>query len=401
MIFLAFFSWQISCCKVKNDPVICQTKAICEEDTIVKPGAEKLSQYLPLLKDKRVALLINQTSVVSNAHHDMVPLTDTLRASGVDIRFIMAPEHGLEGKISAGSTVADGQYKEDQALPIYSLYGKNKKPKKEWLDQIDCVVFDIQDVGCRFYTYLSTLYYLLQACGKQQKEVIILDRPNPNDTIDGPILTSSCQSFVGMIPVPLLHGCTLGELALMMVGEKWTEANAPKITVITIDHWRHGQDYSLPIAPSPNLRNDHAIRLYPSLCLFEATDISIGRGTDWPFEVLGHPQMQGPFQFTPQHCQAASHPLQEGITCIGYDLRNTSMPKGFHLKWLIESRRQFSNDSNELSWIKQPTFFDRLAGTEQLREQLAEGLDEEAIRQSWQSDLDRYKSIRKNYLLYE
>lgn len=361
-------------------------------------GAERLNEYLPLLQNKRVALLVNQTSIVTDSAHQVVPLVDILLDKDIDIRFLMAPEHGLKGVISAGDIVGDTRYEKKQNLQVYSLYGENKKPQKEWLDSIDCVVFDIQDVGCRFYTYLSTLYYLLESCAENHKEVILLDRPNPNDTIDGPVLTPEYKSFVGMVEVPLLHGCTLGEMAKMMIGEQWVPEC--KLTIIPCTGWQHGDNYALPVAPSPNLRTDHAIRIYPSLCLFEATDISVGRGTDWPFEVLGHPDIQGDFSFIPHHCTSASHPLQEGKNCYGFDLRNIDIKKGFHLDWLLECNEQFKNRGKTSSWIKQETFFDRLAGTNTLRIQITSGMTESQIRETWQKDIINYKKIRSKYLIY-
>lgn len=401
LFLLSLFLWQMTSCNAQNSPQKDDTPQYTKECKNVEVGAQRTAEYLPLLQGKRVALLINQTSVIQDARHQNIPLIDTLLSAGVDVRFLMAPEHGFEGKISAGGNVANTLYDKKKSLQIYSLYGKTKKPLPEWLDQADCVVFDIQDVGCRFYTYLSTLYYLLQACGENNKEVIVLDRPNPNDTIDGPMLDMQFQSFVGMVPVPLLHGCTLGELALMMIGEGWLGSASPKLTVIPVSNWNHGEDYALPIAPSPNLRTDHAIRLYPSLCLFEATDISVGRGTDWPFEVLGHPLMQGEFEFIPQHCIAAAHPLQEGKTCHGIDLRSYNQPKGFSLQWLLQCRQQWQTKNQPDNWIKQTKFFDRLAGTDQLRMQICSGMAEDAIRLSWQSDLNQYRAMRSKYLIYK
>lgn len=398
---LALFFVQMTSCTAQNNRTENDKAPIQSPSNDIQTGAQQTDEYFPLLKNQRVGLLVNQTSVVPDGQGQWISLVDTLRHAGMDVRFILTPEHGYEGKISAGSTVDDSNYQKGNSLPIYSLYGKNKKPKAEWLEQVDCIVFDVQDVGCRFYTYLSTLYYLLQACGECGKQVIVLDRPNPNDTIDGPVLIDECKSFVGILPIPLLHGCTLGELAQMMIGERWTEAPAPSLKVIKAKHWRHGDDYSLPIAPSPNLRSDHAIRLYPSLCLFEATDISIGRGTDYPFEFLGHPQMQGAFEFTPQHCQAASHPLQENQLCHGFDLRETNIGKGFHLQWLLACRAHFQSLGQGEGWIKQPKFFDRLAGNTLLRQQIMEGLSEDEIRATWQSDLQKYRTLRQKYLLYE
>lgn len=404
LAIFVFFSVQMTYCTAQNQTADQQTAPLQRSTQSLKTGAERLSEYLPKLCNKRVALLVNQTSGVRADDGRWVPLADTLIDRDVDVRFLMAPEHGLKGRVSAGDAVGDSHYEQKQNLKVYSLYGKNKKPQQEWLKEVDCVIFDIQDVGCRFYTYLSTLYYLLEACQESGTEVLVLDRPNPHDTIDGPVLDLRFRSFVGMVQVPLLHGCTLGELARMMVGENWlaedTAAHAPALTVIPCQGWKHGDDYSLPVAPSPNLRTDHAIRLYPSLCLFEATDISVGRGTDWPFEVLGHPQMQGDFTFTPKHCESATHPLQENQLCHGYDLRLVAKDKGFHLDWLLDCHRQFSTPEQPLNWIRQNTFFDRLAGTDQLRLQMSEGKSEAEIRASWQEDLQQYRQIRQKYVMY-
>lgn len=366
----------------------------------VKTGAEHMQLYLPMLEGKRVAVTVNQTSVVHAPDGSLVPLPDTLLHRGVDIRCIMAPEHGYKGKADAGAHVGNSEDSQTH-LPIYSLYGKTKKPQPEWLKDVDVVLFDMQDVGARFYTYLSTLYYVLQACGEQHKEVIILDRPNPNDTIDGPMLDPQQKSFVGIIPIPLLHGCTLGELAMMMLGEGWVfdGNNAPevKLTAIPCSGWKHGDRYSLPVAPSPNLPNDHAIALYPSLCLFEGTLVSVGRGTAFPFEVYGHPQMtKQPFSFTPQPSASNRHPLQEGKLCHGEDLRSVERPLGFTLSYYIKAHKQLGN-----TWVTQPSFFDRLAGTSLLRSQINEGKSEAQIRQSWQPALTRYRLIREHYLIYK
>ncbi len=401
LIVLAYFLVQMTSCTAQISNPDTKSEVTQSAQMPLRTGAEQMTKYLPLLQDKKVAMLVNQTSIVPDISSKNIPLVDSLISAEIDIRFLMAPEHGLKGILSAGATVGDARYGKLQDLQVYSLYGKNKKPQSEWLDSVDCVVFDIQDVGCRFYTYLSTLYYLLEACGETGTDVIILDRPNPQDTIDGPVLEPKFQSFVGMVPVPLLHGCTLGELAMMMKGEGWVKTvKSYNLTVIPCQGWKHGDDYSLPVAPSPNLRTDHAIRIYPSLCLFEATDISVGRGTDCPFEVLGHPQMNGEFTFTPQHCESATHPLQENKLCHGYDLRNITVEKGFHLQWLLDCHQQFATSQQPTGWIKQNTFFDRLAGTNQLRQMIAEGKSEEIIRSTWQENLTQYRNIRAKYLLY-
>lgn len=400
LLLLAPILLQMASCIAQNRETDYANSSEIRPSEAIQTGAEQLDRYLPLLQNKRIAMLVNQTSVIPDSLGRNVPLVDTLLSLNTDIRFLMAPEHGLLGKISAGDAIGDSHYERRQKLKVYSLYGKNKKPQREWLDEVDCVVFDIQDVGCRFYTYLSTLFYLLEACSESGTEVIVLDRPNPNDTIDGPLLDMKFQSFVGMIPVPMLHGCTLGELAQMIVGEQWSGNLSTKLTVIPVAHWSHGMDYSLPIAPSPNLRTDHAIRLYPSLCLLEATDISVGRGTDYPFEIMGHPDMKGKFHFTPVDCQSASHPLQEGKVCNGLDLREVQISKGFHLQWLMECQRQCGDTLHPTRWIKSTSFFDKLAGTDQLRGQFESRCSETEIRQSWQESLSQYAVLRKKYLLY-
>lgn len=388
-------------CTAQNTHSELQSTTQIEPKEVIRTGSEQTASYLPLLEGKKVAMLVNQTSILSNAAGNNHSLIDSLIDLDVDIRFLMAPEHGLKGLISAGDAVGDAKYEKRQNLQVYSLYGKNKKPQREWLQSIDCVVFDIQDVGCRFYTYLSTLYYLLEACGETGTEVIVLDRPNPHDTIDGPVLDPKFQSFVGMVQVPLLHGCTLGELARMMKGEGWVKVEKDfPLTIIPCQGWKHGDPYSLPVAPSPNLRTDQAIRIYPSLCLFEATDISVGRGTDYPFEVLGHPMMTGDFEFTPKHCESATHPLQENKVCHGMSLRNVQVDKGFHLQWLLNAHQQFATQAQPTSWIKQNTFFDRLAGTDKLRLMIASEQSEDEIRASWQNELSQYRTIRQKYLLY-
>ena len=344
------------------------------EQRPVKTGAESMEQYLPMLDGKRVGLVVNQTAVVRRQRDGQyIPLPDTLIRRGIDVRCIMAPEHGYKGTAEAGAHISNGR-DETTGLSVYSLYGNDKKPRKEWMDGIDVLVFDIQDVGCRFYTYLSTLYYVMQACSEQHKELIVLDRPNPNDTVDGPMLHPDYKSFVGIIPVPLMHGCTLGELARIMAEEDWLEAKAqPSLgepdlhfTVIPCQNWRHGQPYSLPIGPSKNLQNDHAIALYPSLCLFEGSGVSVGRGTDHPFEMFGE-----------------------------HDLRKVTAPRGFSLQFYMQHQREAG-----WGWITRVKFFNMLAGSDQLYNQLKSGKDEAEIRQSWQQDLTAFRQLRAKYVIY-
>lgn len=340
----------------------------------IKTGAEHMAAYLPLLQGKRVGLVVNQTAVVRRASDGVyVPLPDTLLSSGVDVRCIMAPEHGYRGTAEAGAHITNGK-DEATGLEIFSLYGNTKKPKTEWLDKIDVVVFDIQDVGCRFYTYLSTLYYVMQACGEQHKELVILDRPNPKDVVDGPTLDLKFRSFVGIIPIPLLHGCTLGELARIMADKGWlNEQQQPgkaepedRFSVIPCTGWKHGDPYSLPIGPSKNLQNDHAIALYPSLCLFEGSEVSVGRGTDHPFEMF------------------AAH-----------DLRLEEAPSGFSLKYYLRHQSEAG-----WGWITRPKFFNQLAGSDQLYNQLKAGMNENQIRATWQKDLNPWNEIRRQYAIY-
>lgn len=346
--------------------------ALCQAK--VTTGAESMSAYLPILEGKRVGLVVNQTSVVTRPSDGaLIPLPDTLLSRGIDVRCIMAPEHGYKGMAEAGAHISNGK-DASTGLTIYSLYGNTKKPKAEWLKEIDVIVFDIQDVGCRFYTYLSTLYYVMQAASEQHVELVILDRPNPKDVVDGPTLDMRFSSFVGIIPIPLLHGCTLGELARIMVELDWLkEVRQPgldepelKFTVIPCAGWKHGQPYSLPIGPSKNLQNDHAIALYPSLCLFEGSEVSVGRGTDHPFEMF------------------AAH-----------DLRQTEAPKGFSLKFYMQHQKE-----KGWGWITRPKFFNQLAGSDKLLNQLKAGMTEDQIRATWQKDLEHFRAIRKKFAIY-
>ncbi len=360
----------------------------------VRTGADRLEEYLPILEGKRVGLVVNQTSVIASPDGVLVLLPDSLLHRGVDVRCIMAPEHGYYGAAGAGehiSTTDDAK----TGLKIYSLYGKTRKPQPEWLQDLDIVVFDIQDVGARFYTYLSTMKNVIEACSECDKQLMILDRPNPNDTIDGPVLDMKYSSFVGVIPIPLLHGCTLGELAQMIVGEEWAAIAKPLI-VVPCSGWSHGQEYACPIAPSPNLPNAHAINLYPSLCLFEGTQVSVGRGTGRPFEIYGHPDMKGDYCFTPRPSASNEYPLQNGKTCYGENLKNIGRLSGFRLDYLLNAHRQLGN-----GFITSVSFFDRLAGTDQLRKLITEGKSQTEIRSSWQEDLAAYRQKRQKYLIYK
>lgn len=357
-------------------------------------GADRIEEYLSILKDKRVALVVNHTSVILSQEGDYIPLPDSLIHRGVDVRCIMAPEHGYKGSADAGEHLSNSQDL-STGLQIYSLYGKTRKPQSEWLKDIDIIVFDIQDVGARFYTYLSTLKNVIEACGENDKELLVLDRPNPNDTIDGPVLDLKFESFVGCLPIPLLHGCTLGEMAQMIVGEEWVSVS-PSLIVVPCGGWKHGDSYILPIAPSPNLPNNHAINLYPSLCLFEGTGVSVGRGTDFPFEVYGHPMIKSDFSFIPRPTESNKSPLQNGKKCFGEDLRNVVPKNGFNLEYLLKAYKSLGNN-----FVTSISFFDRLAGTDILRIQMMSGKSESQIRDSWQDGLNEYRKIREKYLIYK
>lgn len=395
----------------------------------VRNGADQLDILLPLLKNKRTGLVINQTSRCGTTL-----LPDALNTQVKLIR-IFAPEHGFRGTADAGETIRDGKDIRT-GLPIISLYGKNKKPLPEQLQDLDVMVFDIQDVGARFYTYISTLYYVMQACAEQGKEVIVLDRPNPCDYVDGPVLRPNWKSFVGMLPIPVLHGCTVGELAQMINGEEWLGKNLScQLTVIPVKGWKHGQPYSLPVKPSPNLPNDRAIALYPSLCPFEGTSVSIGRGTEYPFQVIGSPYTNAfSFQFTPRSLEGFDkNPLHKDHICYGVDFRDQTatpasgshtsrattngtlpeeaerdLPQGFSLKYILEFYRLYRAKAAkdkafnaEKEFFTRPRWFDLLMGTDQVRRDILQGKTEKGIRQSWQPALEKYKDIRKKYLLYQ
>lgn len=375
--------------------------AVLQATAQVKNGADRLEELFPLLENKRISLVVNQTSLVQNVH-----LLDTLYNKGVHITQVFAPEHGFRGDADAGEFIKNGKDYRTQ-VPIISLYGKNKKPQPAQLQQTDIVIFDIQDVGARFYTYISTMFYVMQACAENNKELIILDRPNPCDYIDGPVLDMKYKSFVGMLPIPVLHGCTIGELAQMINGEGWLGNNLQcPLKVITIEDWKHGQPYSLPVKPSPNLPNDQAIALYPSLCPFEGTSVSVGRGTDFPFQIIGSPTTKNlKFRFMPHSMKGSDkHPLHQDAYCYGLNLSSEkNIPKGFSLQYVIQFYNYFQNLTKhaEKKFFTRPHWFDLLMGTNQVRLDILKNKTEEQIRSAWQKKLNQYKEIRKKYLLYE
>lgn len=366
----------------------------------VRSGAEQLDKWLPLVEGKRIALVANQTSLCGKAH-----LLDTLVALKRAPAMLMAPEHGFRGKMDAGATIKDGKDFRT-GIPVVSLYGKNKKPTPAQLQSVDAIVFDLQDVGVRFYTYISTLYYVMQACAENGKPLIVLDRPNPCDYVDGPVLDLKFKSFVGMLPIPVLHGCTLGEIALMINGEGWLDCRKPcPLTVIRTEGWQHGMPYVLPVKPSPNLPTPQAIALYPSLCLFEATSVSVGRGTYFPFQVIGSPLLPSgkfPFSFTPKSISGFdTRPLHKDQVCYGVDLRKAKAPEGFSLKYFLDMYRNFKAMGKEHAFLTRPQWMDLLMGTRQVRMDVLQGKEEAAIRAAWEKDLEAYRKMRTRYLLYE
>ncbi len=369
----------------------------------IRTGAEQTDKLLPLISQKRVTLTVNPSSLCGKVH-----LVDTLNRLGINIVQMFAPEHGIRGNADAGETISDGR-DSLTAIPIISLYGKNKKPQPRQMENTDVVVFDLQDVGARFYTYISTLYYIMQACAENGKEIIVLDRPNPCDYIDGPVLEPGYKSFVGMLPIPLLHGCTIGEMAHMINGEGWLGKDMTcRLTVIPVEGWKHGQPYPLPVKPSPNLPNDLSVALYPSLCPFEGTSVSVGRGTSFPFQVAGSPYLNGPaseytdFSFTPQAFPGSDkNPKHKGKTCHGMDLRKEAAPQGFTLRYIIRFYSLYLQSGCADKFFSRPQWFDLLMGTSRVRTEIINGKTEEEIRQSWETGLKQYINIRKKYLLYE
>lgn len=358
-------------------------------------GDERMDELIPLLKGKKVALLVNQTAMVGQTH-----LIDTLLSQGVSIKKIFAPEHGYRGNADAGAELKDGVDHKTK-LPVISLYGAKKKPTGDDLKDIDVVVFDIQDVGTRFYTFISTLHYLMEACAENHVEVIVLDRPNPNGWyVDGPVLQANFQSFVGVDPIPVVHGLTVGEYAKMVNGEHWlSEGLQCTLKVVPCLNYTHETRYSLPVKPSPNLPNDVAIYLYPSLCFFEGTDVSVGRGTDFPFQIIGSPAIPSmDYSFTPESRPGAVSPPHLNKECHGLDLRKADLTvPGIHLNYLIEMLKEYTDKK---AFFLPNHFFDKLAGNSKLREQLIDGKSAEEIKESWAAELTAYKAKRKSYLLY-
>lgn len=391
--FLAFVFCGISCAQ-KTDR---------HEAKSIKTGAAQTNLYVDFLKDKKIGIVANQTSVINNNKNGFTHLVDSLLNLNITVDKVFAPEHGFRGKADAGELIKNGKDKKT-GLPIISLYGKNKKPSATQLENLDIVVFDIQDVGARFYTYISTLHYVMEACAEQNIPFIVLDRPNPNaHYIDGPVLEKEHKSFVGMHPVPVVYGMTIGEYAQMINGENWLKNKVKcNLTVIPIKNYSHETTYNLPIKPSPNLPNSKSINLYPSLCFFEGTPISVGRGTNMQFQIFGHPEFDSKkfhFSFTPQPNEGAKYPKHENKTCFGSDLRDVKTLNQLNLSWLISSYKIYRKTNSKKPFFN--TFFTKLAGTEKLQQQIEAGLSTRKIKETWEKDLQDFIQLRSQYLIYK
>ena len=361
-------------------------------ETIVL-GAESIEEFLPMLENKNIGLVSNSSSILRNSEKS-VHILDTLIKLNQKIRAVFAPEHGFLSNKENGAFVYN-YFDSNRKVDIYSIYGKNKKPNPEQLKDINLMIFDLQDVGARFYTYLSTLYYTMEACAENKIPLIILDRPNPNGHyIDGPILETEFMSFVGIIEIPIVHGMTLGEIAKMINGENLIDSNC-ELEVIKLKNYTHNLQYKLPLPPSPNLPNEISINLYPSLCLFEQTPISIGRGTNLQFQIFGNPKFKSTFSFIPRPNLGSQNPKHNGIICYGKDLSMTERLSKLEIKWLIDAYNQYPQKDKFFY-----SGFSLLAGTKCLEEQIKNNLSEKEIRKSWEYGLKKFKKIRKKYLLY-
>ncbi|MBD8082113.1 exo-beta-N-acetylmuramidase NamZ family protein [Chryseobacterium caseinilyticum] len=369
-----------------------------KDQNTFKTGADQPELYLPMLKDKTIAIVTNQTGLLKDKTH----LVDYLVKNNIKIKSIFAPEHGFRGDADAGEKVKNG-VDVKTGIAIVSLYGPNKKPKPEQLKGIDIVLFDIQDVGVRFYTYISSLTYVMEACAENNVEVIVLDRPNPHDGyVDGPVLKKKWESFVGMHEVPVVYGLTIGEYGKMVNGEKWLKNGVQaKYSLVKMQNYYKKKRYSISDKPSPNLPNDKSINLYPSLCFFEGTQVSVGRGTASPFQIYGSPWTKNlPYQFTPKPTSGAKDPFLNGQLCYGEDLSNYRNDlRELNLEWLLKAHKNYKNPQQD--FFLKNLFFDKLAGSDELRKQIIAGKSEKEIKASWQSDLEKFKKIRAKYVLYE
>lgn len=378
---------------------VCAVNPLLVEANVVIPGAARFGLYLEELEGKNIGLVANHASMVSNRH-----LVDTLLSRGIRITRLFSPEHGFRGDADAGASIKN-DIDPTTSIQVVSLYGDKKKPHLNDLRDIDLMLFDLQDVGVRFYTYISTLTYVMQACAEAGIPLKVLDRPNPNGFyIDGPVLKSSFKSFVGMHPVPVVYGLTIGEYGLMVNGEGWLDNGAIcNYSVVPLDGYQRHMICKLPVKPSPNLPDWQSVYLYPSLCFFEGTIVSVGRGTDKPFQIFGHPDLNiGSYIFKPESMPGAStNPPFKGITCYGSNLTGYAAnyaenPMYINLEWLIESYKILSKRHRFFN-----SYFNTLAGTDQLRKQIEQGLTAEEIRTTWRADLDSYRQLRKKYLIYE
>ena len=354
-------------------------------------GAQRIDNILQHLLNKNIAIIGNQTSMINQTH-----LVDSLLSLNQSIKKVFSPEHGFRGKEDAGTHIND-EIDKKTGLPIISLHGKNKKPEKEALKDIEIIIFDIQDVGARFYTYISTLHFVLEAASEQDIKVLVLDRPNPNGHyIDGPILENKYKSFIGKHPIPIVHGMTIGEYAKMIIGENWIDKKCD-LVIIEMLNYNRQEIYNLPIKPSPNLPNKRSINLYPSLCLFERTTVSIGRGTNYPFQHFGAPYIESNYSFIPKSGIGSKYPKHENKYCYGKDLRfQKNILNSLNIEWLIECYNQSPNQEDFFTLN-----FDKLAGTDKLRKQIIAGVSPEKIKESWQEGLADFRDIRKKYLIYE
>ena len=374
------------------------SQSLVSNKSAVILGAQQTEYYLPILKNKNIGIVANQTSVIFKTTGS-THLVDSLLSLNINVKKVFAPEHGFRGTADAGEYVTDG-IDAGSGIPIVSLYGANKIPDAAILSDLEVVIFDIQDVGARFYTFLSTLHYMMETCAKLGITVLVLDRPNPNGHyVDGPTLDLNHSSFVGVHPVPVVHGMTVGEYAQMINGEGWLKEGLKcDLKVIPIRNYTHSTTYQLPINPSPNLPNSKAINLYPSLCFFEGTNMSMGRGTENQFQVIGSPYLKGDlydYEFTPEPNIGAKYPVHEGVVCKGINLQNQARLDFIELKWLIDA---YQNTSNKAVFFN--PFFTKLAGQELLQEKIENGWTAQEIRASWKGDIEKYKRIRAPYLLY-
>jgi uncharacterized protein YbbC (DUF1343 family) len=369
-----------------------------KDQNTYKTGADRSEIYLPMLANKSVAIVTNQTGLLNDKTH----LVDFLVKNKIKIKSIFAPEHGFRGDADAGEKVKNG-IDVKTGIPIVSLYGSNKKPKAEQLKGVDVVIFDIQDVGVRFYTYISTLTYVMEACAENNVELIVLDRPNPHDGyVDGPVLKKKWESFVGMHEVPVVYGLTIGEYGKMVNGEKWLKNGVQaRYTLVEMQNYHKKKRYAISDKPSPNLPNNKSINFYPSLCFFEGTQVSVGRGTELPFQIYGSPWTRNlPYQFTPKPTSGAKDPFLNGQICYGENLSdNKDDLRELNLHWLLKAYKNYKNSQQD--FFLKNLFFDKLAGSDELRKQIIAGKSEKEIRTSWQTGLEKFKKIRSKYVIYE